>query len=1084
LVLGKGQPVGRGLSLALPDVVRQPPTPDAPAISAATPALFGARAATLALEPPAGEPVMFREEQQKLARFPPQPRHFVGRVGAMIRASTALAPRSGRTGVLFHGMAGAGKTACALELAYTHEQSFARLVWHRAPSEQEDLAPALSRLALDLEEQLPGVGLAHLVDDIDQLRAYLPALTSFLGRQRVLIVLDNCESLLTEAGQWRDERWAAVVDALAGHQGLSRLVMTSRLRPATLPTGMLVEPVHALAVAEAVLLAREWPHLRALLEGTAADLSPDEARALAARTLAMAQGHPKLIELADGQAAEPAALKAWLTEADHSWHDAGIEPALFLQQGESSATATDYLRVLDRWTRASGAGLPQASRLLFPFLCCLEPDDRLHAVLTHNWADFWRRLEHPGEPPAVETALRPLFERALVDIERDADGQPWAYHLHPAVAATGRADAGPSLQAAVDHELAAYWLANLHHARQREDEQLGWLILRAGRGALPYLLRQQAWPELITAGGNVLARDQRPRTAAALLPLLEQAAAAAADTDHELPLRHLAAKALMALRPAEAATKLRELLDSAVARENYVLAGIVAGDLITLLRNEGRLQDALDLSERAQDYARRAGLGPWTQLGDETRRLQILSALGHHEEVLDAVDTLRARMTDLPEQSEQPETVTPWNVREVILDTGRFAARNLERWEQALALNSEQLASMGRRDAPPAAFARTAFNDYGPLLRLGRFDDARELLLVCRDTFGQEGDPEMLGKTLSALADLEDNLGRGDEAIALEADALRLKYVAGLPDAIAVSHFNLSNYLVRHEGDPSEALAHRLAAAVIDYQTSSGGLASTMRVLATHLAEWGERTVPSWQEVCERVDRREGVHLAGLVGRLPARAADGPAALAEIIRLARERPDLDRYLAHWEPVVSAVLAAEAGNQEAASLLDQTLTARARQPDWSALSDVFRRLAAGDHSPQLLDGLDAIDTAIAQRALDALSGQTTIDADAWYALAATPEDNARELGDQLSAVADAVAAAARGDHDARQALQPILAEMAASEEWQALSRVLQRILDGERDPALTEGLEPTDTAVVTSVLSVLGDEPDHDPGQQR
>ena len=86
--------------------------------------------------------------------------------------------------------------------------------------------------------------LAHLVNDTTTLRDHLPGLTEVLEQNRVLIVLDNIESLLTETGEWRDERWGLLVDALTAHRGLSRLVLTSRHRPAQL-TGMLVEPVHA-----------------------------------------------------------------------------------------------------------------------------------------------------------------------------------------------------------------------------------------------------------------------------------------------------------------------------------------------------------------------------------------------------------------------------------------------------------------------------------------------------------------------------------------------------------------------------------------------------------------------------------------------------------------------------------------------------------------------------------------------------------------------------------------------------------------------------------------------------------------------
>ncbi len=318
LLLGRGQPLARALQLALPRVVGQAPTAAVPALSVATPALFGARAVELRLAPPAGGPLVFDTMVTKLAGFPPEPVRFVGRVGPMARANAALAPGSQHSGVLLHGMAGAGKTACALELAYGHEQAFGVLVWHKAPDEGHDITAALANFALDLDRKLPGLQLAHLVDDQAALAGFLPTLTEFLERTRVLIVLDNLESLLSERGDWRDERWGLVVDALVGHDGLSRVILTCRRRPRVLDTRVLIEPVHALRVDEAVLLARELPHLRALLDGTAG-LEERAGRALVARTLAVVQGHPKLIELADGQAADPTALEARLDEADQAW---------------------------------------------------------------------------------------------------------------------------------------------------------------------------------------------------------------------------------------------------------------------------------------------------------------------------------------------------------------------------------------------------------------------------------------------------------------------------------------------------------------------------------------------------------------------------------------------------------------------------------------------------------------------------------------------------------------------------------------------------------------------------------------------
>ena len=91
-----------------------------PALSAA-PALFGATATELRSRHGSGPPGVLRGRAPKLAGFPPQPDRFVGRTGVMARASAALAAESGIPGVLLHGMPGGGKTACALELAYSQE---------------------------------------------------------------------------------------------------------------------------------------------------------------------------------------------------------------------------------------------------------------------------------------------------------------------------------------------------------------------------------------------------------------------------------------------------------------------------------------------------------------------------------------------------------------------------------------------------------------------------------------------------------------------------------------------------------------------------------------------------------------------------------------------------------------------------------------------------------------------------------------------------------------------------------------------------------------------------------------------------
>src|SRR5439155_15375822 len=121
----------RGAGPGVPAAAGPRPTPTRPAICLGTVALYGAGGTDLRLTPPTVRSV-FDVEDVPMAWFPDEPRRFVGRTAAMAGASRALAPTSRRTAVLFHGMAGTGRTACALELAYRHQDVFAAAVFWQA----------------------------------------------------------------------------------------------------------------------------------------------------------------------------------------------------------------------------------------------------------------------------------------------------------------------------------------------------------------------------------------------------------------------------------------------------------------------------------------------------------------------------------------------------------------------------------------------------------------------------------------------------------------------------------------------------------------------------------------------------------------------------------------------------------------------------------------------------------------------------------------------------------------------------------------------------------------------------------------
>jgi hypothetical protein len=202
LLARQGQQVPRATALTLKHLADGTDGRRFPSMSMTAPAVFGHAATALTLPAPKRTGALsYRPENLKLAGFLPQPDRFVGRTAVMTRASAALTAESGIPGVLLHGMPGGGKTACALELAYTHEDAFEALIWFKAPNEGMAIAGSLTDSALTMERHIDGLPMIDKLADNAKLDAFLPVLTELMERTRLLLVIDNAESLFTDSGQ-------------------------------------------------------------------------------------------------------------------------------------------------------------------------------------------------------------------------------------------------------------------------------------------------------------------------------------------------------------------------------------------------------------------------------------------------------------------------------------------------------------------------------------------------------------------------------------------------------------------------------------------------------------------------------------------------------------------------------------------------------------------------------------------------------------------------------------------------------------------------------------------------------------------
>jgi hypothetical protein len=1061
LLADKGRPLPRALGIALSEMAAEAPSKAWPALSAGTPGLFGARAVDLRLAAPPREGAeSYDTGALKMAGFPPQQDRFVGRTGVMARGSAALADASAVPGVLLHGMPGSGKTACALELAYTHEHSFDRLVWFKAPDEGRDITTALTDFAITLERELPGFQMVHVLADDDRLQVFLPRLTELAERRRVLIVIDNAESLLSESGEWRDARWGQVVGALCAHAGLGRVVLTTRQLPAS-ATGLQVEAVDALSLDEALLLTRELPHLRDLIDGGAPGVEPDTARMLARGLLNIAQGHPKLLELADGQAANPTRLGALIAVGDQAWRQTGGVPVGFFATGESQAAGTDYLHVLAAWTDTVTDGLGPGQRALFWFLCCLEEDDRVSPVAKDNWARLWTRLQLGGRPPQLEDPLAALTGLGLVTVQHRAGAAHQRYGIHPVIAAAGRAASG-KLPQVVDRLLGVYWSKAIESGLGREGESPATsFVVRAALAAIPYAMRLGEWTSAASMIDLVVNRDGSRQTAATVLPAIQAIAATG-----EPGASGVLAKVLLAIDPAAGERHMRAFLNAALAEDDFRAAGAAAGYLGASCLANGQLPEALALADAAADYTKRAGLGPWTRLMAEVERLRVLSEMGQAQHVFTEVQRLSRHMLTLPRPSDQPEATIPWSVREELLDRGRESAMQLSRWNDAIEFTAACVASKRDRGALPAEIARAAANDYGPLIKLGRHEQAMVLLRECRKTFEDAHDIKDLGKTFSSMAHVEWVRNHSEVAVSLQRDALRYNYLAGDVRDIATSYVNLGSFLLRGTHERTAGLACHIAAGLI-LSLAGADTGELLRAVSSDLRELGnDATVPADIANLCRLVGENGTELERLLVALapaPQAAQQALRALTtRISELAATSPAAGPgWLAGWDPAISALLAAASGDSQADAALDQQFARYQDSVDWGGLVAALRRLRSGETGPELLAGLDENCAAIITRALDARAGKISIPPALWPAM---------ELGPLLTDVLDA---ARVGDTTGGRA-RPELEAMAAQPLKAPLAAVLTQILGGDRNPSLTAQLsDPTQKAAVMTVLEHLG-----------
>jgi tetratricopeptide (TPR) repeat protein len=258
----------------------------------------------------------------------------------------------------------------------------------------------------------------------------------------------------------------------------------------------------------------------------------------------------------------------------------------------------------------------------------------------------------------------------------------------------------------------------------------------------------------------------------------------------------------------------------AEAAENWADVAAICQNWSAALRDVGQLQEASETFQRSTQAARKTSSAEINIMGSELEALRIDIMLGEVPTALPAIEQRLAQIRDWWQRHQQGETLTAapdadFLARAFIsaLDLAKEAHQALEHWQDCLDLLTETEQVEQACGESEEALARTRFNRYGPLMRLGRLDEAQRVLEGCLQVFSRMNDLTAQATVLSALAHVWDERGDVSRAIELERQSLAICERLPNPEVRTISHGNLSNYL-HTVGQIEEGAKHLLAGIV------------------------------------------------------------------------------------------------------------------------------------------------------------------------------------------------------------------------------------------------------------------------------
>jgi hypothetical protein len=248
----------------------------------------------------------------------------------------------------------------------------------------------------------------------------------------------------------------------------------------------------------------------------------------------------------------------------------------------------------------------------------------------------------------------------------------------------------------------------------------------------------------------------------------------------------------------------------------------------------------------------------------------------------------------------------------------------------------------------------------------GRYAEARDMLLRCKEICEQHGDIRRLAGVVGTLAIIEHELGHDSRAIEMSEDALRFDYVVADLTRIIAGHHDLASLYDVVEQASHRVRAHRLAAALAAFRIGHRTLDTRVRTLAEFEFSYGLPGQPSFEDICQVVEEVDGVRFRELLDSFPQRAPDEIRSLMDL--MAVQTQDV---MNEWSPLITAVVNAAKTAAETEEL--QAMLARLDENE-APLVNALRRVIAGERGPELLDDVTWTSFGVLRAVLDTLSEQ--------------------------------------------------------------------------------------------------------------